>query len=79
MPKKDRKEYMRNYMREYMRGYGPKWQKENTRPINFRFNLKKDADILKMLDQVPSMLDYVRGLIRADMLEKGISFDDDDE
>ena len=44
-----------------------KYDKENTRPLKLKFNLKHDADILEKLDSVPSMQGYVKELIRADI------------
>lgn len=44
-----------------------RYDKENTRPIKLKFNLKHDADILEKLESVPSMQGYIKELIRADI------------
>lgn len=44
-----------------------KYDKANTRMINFKFNLKTDADILAKLDSIPNKQGYIKTLIRADM------------
>ena len=43
-----------------------KYNKENTRQINFRFT-EHDADILERLDAVPNKQGYIKALIRADI------------
>lgn len=47
-----------------------KWAKENTKLINFRFNLETDKEILDKLDSVPNKTEYVKGLIVED-IKKG--------
>ena len=37
-----------------------RYDKENTRPIKLKFNLKHDADILEKLESVPSMQGYIK-------------------
>lgn len=44
-----------------------KYDKENTRPIKFKFNLKTDADILAKLDSVDNRQGYIKRLIREDI------------
>lgn len=44
-----------------------KYDKENTRLLTFKLNLKTDADILKKLDSVPNRQGYMKELIRADI------------
>ena len=67
---------------EYMSKYAVEWKKKNSKAVMLYFNLRADADILAMLDSVPSKLVYIRSLIRQDMADRGISFgteDSDDE
>ena len=47
-----------------------KYDKENTKQITMKLNLKTDADILKKLEQVPSKQGYIKKLIRKDMAEE---------
>lgn len=44
-----------------------KFNKEKTRCVQIRLNLKTDADILEKLDSVPSKMGYIKELIRRDM------------
>ena len=37
--------------------------------INFRLHKQRDADIIKKLKQVPSMMGYLKTLIRKDLEE----------
>lgn len=46
---------------------GEAWNKENTRQIKCRFNLRTDADILSKLDSVENVQGYIKELIRADI------------
>ena len=46
---------------------GERWNKENTRQIKFRFNLRTDEDILARLDATDNMQGYIKALIRADI------------
>lgn len=46
---------------------GEAWNKENTRQIKCRFNLRTDADILQKLDSVDNVQGYIKELIRADI------------
>lgn len=43
------------------------WDKNNTRQVKFKLNLRTDADILSMLDSQPNVQGYVKQLIRADI------------
>ena len=63
---------------QYLKEYNVEWKKKNTRTIALRFMLKGDADILARLDSMPSKLEYVRQLIRKDIEEQGIKFNDED-
>ena len=47
-----------------------KYDKKNTKVINFKFNLKTDADILEKLNQVGNKQGYVKQLIRKDIAGK---------
>ena len=67
---------------KYMNDYTREWNKANTYLCATRFSRSHDADIIKMLESVPSKIDYLRRLIREDMDSHGISFgteDSDDE
>ena len=44
-----------------------KWDKDNTKQIKFKFNLRTDADILAKLESEPNVQGYVKRLIRADI------------
>lgn len=45
-----------------------KYDKENTKNINLRLNIKTDKDILDHLETVePSKMGYIKNLIRKDM------------
>ena len=48
-----------------------RYDKNNTRRIHLKFNLKLDADILQKLDSADSMQGYIKDLIRADLAKKG--------
>lgn len=43
------------------------WDKDNTKQVKFKFNLRTDADILAHLEAQPSVQGYVKRLIRADI------------
>ena len=45
-----------------------KYDKNHTRRIHLKLNLKLDADILQKLDSVDSMQGYIKDLIRADSI-----------
>ena len=44
-----------------------KYNKENTKIIPLRLNLKNDMDIVNKLEQVPSKMWYIKDLIRKDI------------
>lgn len=44
-----------------------RWDKDNTRQVKFKFNLRTDADILSHLDAQPNIQGYVKKLIRDDI------------
>ena len=47
-----------------------KYDKENTKQIALRLNKKTDADVLEMLEHVPSKQGYIKELIRRDIEER---------
>lgn len=44
-----------------------RYNKENTKIIPLRLNLKNDMDIVNKLEQVPSKMGYIKDLIRKDI------------
>lgn len=44
-----------------------RYERENTKRMTFKFNLKTDADILEKLNSVPNKLGYIKSVIRADL------------
>lgn len=44
-----------------------KYDKENTKSVLLKLNKKTDADIIEILDAVPSKMGYIKGLIRRDI------------
>ncbi len=44
-----------------------KWDKENTKQVKFKFNIRTDADILSHLAAQPNIQGYIKQLIRADI------------
>ncbi len=46
---------------------GERWDRENTRQVKFKFNLRTDADILAHLDAQQNVQGYVKRLIRDDI------------
>lgn len=44
-----------------------KYDKENTKSVLLKLNKKTDADIIEMLDAVPSKMGYIKDLIRQDI------------
>lgn len=44
-----------------------KYDKENTKSVLLKLNKKTDADIIEMLDAVPSKMGYIKDLIRHDI------------
>ena len=48
-----------------------RYDKENTRPLKLKLNLKLDADILAKLETEPSMQGYIKRLIREDIARNG--------
>lgn len=43
------------------------WDKDNTRQVKFKFNIRTDADILSALDSQTNVQGYIKSLIRADI------------
>ena len=64
---------------KYMNDYTREWNKANSYPLGLRFSRSLDADIIRMLESVPSKIDYLRRLIREDMDSHGISFGSEDQ
>ena len=48
-----------------------RYDKDNTKQVKFKFNLKTDADILERLKTEPSMQGYIKRLIREDIARNG--------
>lgn len=46
---------------------GEKWDKENTRQVKFKFNIRTDADIIAHLEAQQNVQGYVKKLIRDDI------------
>lgn len=46
---------------------GDKWDRENTRQVKLKLNLRTDADILAQLDAQQNRQGYVKRLIREDI------------
>lgn len=44
-----------------------KYAAKNTRNVQFRFNIKTDADILEYLDSLSNKAGYIKKLIRDDI------------
>ena len=51
--------------------YRGEWDKENTRRIRFKLNLRTDADILEKLDAEPNLAGYLKRLVREDIARNG--------
>ncbi len=49
---------------------GEKWDKENTRQVKFKFNIRTDADILEHLKQQENVQGYIKTLIRDDIARR---------
>ena len=48
-----------------------RYDRENTKQIKFKFNLKTDADILSKLQAEPNTQGYIKRLIREDIERNG--------
>lgn len=46
---------------------GERWDRENTKQVKFKFNIRTDADILAHLEAQPNIQGYVKKLIRDDI------------
>lgn len=44
-----------------------KYDKDHTRQVKFKFNIKTDADILSHLEKQENTQGYIKALIRADI------------
>lgn len=62
----------------YMSKYTADWNKANIVTVALKLNKVNDADIIRMLNSVPSRIDYMRTLVRQDMADRGISFSEED-
>lgn len=51
-----------------------RYNKANTVCVNIRLNKKTDADIINKLDNVPSKMGYIKGLIHKDMLRSKLLY-----
>lgn len=49
------------------------WKKENTRLFAFRFTRRTEQDIIDWIESKPSMNDYLRSLVIADMEAHGVT------
>ena len=57
---------------EKRKKYKMEYDKTNTRPFKFKFNIKTDADIITVMDILPNKQKYIKELIRADLKNKKI-------
>ena len=48
-----------------------KWRKEKMKGVSIRRNIESDADVISKLESVPNKADYIRRLIRADIVANG--------
>ena len=46
---------------------GAKWDKENTRQVKCKLNIRTDADILRHLEAQQNVQGYIKRLIREDI------------
>lgn len=60
-------QYRKNQMEAQRR-----WRQKHAKSIALQFNVEADADILQKLEHVNNKVDYIRKLIRADIVENGI-------
>lgn len=56
---------------EAQRRSAQKYKANNTRQLSLNLSLQYDADILAQLDAIPNKQGYIKGLIRADIAQKG--------
>lgn len=47
------------------------YDKQNTKQVKFKFNLRTDADILEHLYAQPNMQGYIKRIIREDIARNG--------
>ncbi len=57
----EKKKYTSSYLAH------DRYDKENTKPVKFKFNKKTDADIIAKLQSEPNKQGYVKRLIREDI------------
>lgn len=48
-----------------------RWRQQHAKNITLQFNIEADADVLEKLSKVQNKADYIRKLIRADIVENG--------
>ena len=48
--------------------YIRKYEKENVKQYRLRFNKVYDADVIAKIEEQPNKIDYIRGLIKQDIL-----------
>ena len=48
-----------------------RYDKENTRPLKLKLNLKLDTDIIAKLESEPNMQGYIKRPIREDIARNG--------
>lgn len=52
--------------------YNQEYKRKHYKAITFQVSLDKCSDVLQKLDSVPNKVDYIVGLIRADIIKNGI-------
>ncbi len=48
-----------------------RWRQQHAKNITLQFNAEADSDVLEKLSKVPNKTDYIRKLIRADIVANG--------
>lgn len=54
------------YLKRKMQ-YINEYNKQNTRSVLLKLNVKTDGDVIQKLDSVPSKMGYIKNLIREDI------------
>ena len=57
-----------NKKQKYINDRQNAWKKGHNKMISIRYNIETDKDILEMLDSVSNKADYIRQLIKKDIL-----------
>lgn len=47
-----------------------RWDRENTKWINFKLMIKSDADVIAQIQRQPNRTEYLRRLVRDDLLTR---------